>query len=49
MFRLDEPPLDEVANGTRELTLAVIEFHREFGNRVAAVDYREDLAFEAQY
>ncbi|MGB9965767.1 hypothetical protein [Halobacterium hubeiense] len=40
---------NEVANGTRELTLAVLEFPREFGNRVAAVDYGEDLAFEPQY
>jgi len=46
-FRVDEPLLDEVANGTGEVTLAVVELRREFGDRVAAVDRGEDLEFDA--
>jgi len=42
-FRVDEPLLDEVTDGTREITLAVVEFRREFGDRVAAVDCGEGL------
>jgi len=35
-FRVETPLLDEVTDGTREITLAVVEFRREFGDRVAA-------------
>lgn len=34
---------DEVADGTRDVTLAVVELRRELGDRVAAVDRGEDL------
>jgi hypothetical protein len=46
-FRVDEPLLDEVADGTREVTLAVVELRREFGDRVAAVNRGENLEFDA--
>ena len=46
-FRVDEPLLDEVGDGTREIALAVVELRREFGDRVAAVDRGEDLEFDA--
>ena len=46
-FRVDEPLLDEVADGTREVALAVVELRRELGDRVAAVDRGEDLEFDA--
>ena len=46
-FRVDEPLLDEVGDGTGEVTLAVVEFRRELGDRVAAVDRGEDLEFDA--
>ena len=45
-FRVDEPLLDEVGDGTREVALAVVELRREFGDRVAAVDRGEDLEFD---
>ena len=45
--RVDEPLLDEVADGTREVTLAVVELRRELRDRVAAVDRGEDLKFDA--
>ena len=46
-FRVDEPLLDEVGDGTGEVTLAVVEFRREFGDRVAGVDRGEDIEFDA--
>jgi hypothetical protein len=46
-FPVNEPLLDEVGDGTREVALAVVEFHRELGDRVAAVDRSEDLEFDA--
>ena len=46
-FRVDEPFLNEVADGTREVALAVVELRRELGDRVAAVDRGEDLEFDA--
>jgi hypothetical protein len=46
-FRVDEPLLDEVADGTGEVVLAVIELRRELGDRVAAFDDGEDLEFDA--
>jgi hypothetical protein len=45
-FRVDEPLLDEVSDSTREIALAVVEFRREFGDRVAAFDGGEDLKFD---
>jgi len=44
-FRVDEPLVDEVSDGTREVALAVVELHRELGDRVATVDCGEDLKF----
>jgi len=46
-FRVDESLLDEVADGTREVALAVVEFRRELGDRVATFDDGEDLKFDA--
>jgi hypothetical protein len=46
-FRVDEPFLNEVADGTREVALAVVELRRDLGDRVAAVDRGEDLEFDA--
>jgi hypothetical protein len=46
-FRVDEPFLNEIGDGTREVALAVVEFRREFGDRVAAVDRGENLEFDA--
>ena len=46
-FCIDEPLLDEVTDGTREVAFAVVELRREFGDRVAAVDRGEDLEFDA--
>ena len=46
-FRVHESLLDEVADGTGEVALAVVELHRELGDRVAAVDGGEDLKFDA--
>ena len=46
-FRVDELLLDEVADGTGEVALAVVELRRGLGNRVAAVDRSEDLNFDA--
>jgi len=37
-FRVDDPLFDEVGDGTREVALAVVELHRELGDRVATVD-----------
>jgi len=45
-FRVDEPLLDEVGDGTGEVALAVVELRRELGDRVAAVDRGEDLEFD---
>ncbi len=45
-FRVDESLFHEVADGTREVALAVVELRREFGDRVAAVDRGEDLEFD---
>jgi hypothetical protein len=42
-FRVDESLLDEVGDGTREVALAVVEFRRKFGDRVAGFDCGEDL------
>ena len=48
-FRVDEPLLDEVGDGMREIALAVVELRREFGDRVAAVDRGEDLKFDSEH
>jgi len=44
--RVDEFLYDEVADGMREVALAVVEHRREIGNRVAGVDCGEDLEFD---
>jgi hypothetical protein len=46
-FRVDEPLLDEVGDGTGEVALAVVELRRELGDRVAAFDGGEKLKFDA--
>jgi hypothetical protein len=43
VFRIDEPLLDEVADGMGYVALAVVEFRRELGNRVTAFDGGNDL------
>ena len=45
-FRVDESLLDEVADGTGEVALAMVELRREVGDRVAAVDRGGDLEFD---
>jgi hypothetical protein len=45
-FRVDEALLSQVADGTREVALAVVEFSCEVGDRVAAVDRGEDVEFD---
>jgi hypothetical protein len=46
-FRVDEPLLNEVSDGTREIALAVVEFRREFGDCVATFDGSKNLRFDA--
>jgi hypothetical protein len=46
-FCIDEPFLDEVGDGTREVALAMVELRRELGDRIAASDRGEDLEFGA--
>jgi hypothetical protein len=45
-FRVDESLLNEVADGSGEVTLAVVELRRELGDRVAAVNRGENLKFD---
>jgi len=45
-FCIDETLLSQVADGTREVALTVVELHCEFGDRVAAVDRGEDIEFD---
>jgi hypothetical protein len=45
-FRVDESLFDELADGKREVTIGVVEFRREVGDRVAGVDCGEDLEFD---
>jgi len=46
-FRVDESLLNEVADGSGEVTLSVVELRRELGDRVAAVNSGENLKFDA--
>lgn len=46
-FHIDRPILDEVSDGTREITLAVVEAHREVGDSVKPVDGGENVEFDA--
>jgi len=45
-FRVDEPLLDEVADAPGEVAFAVVELHRELGDRIPAVNCDEDLEFD---
>jgi hypothetical protein len=46
-FRVDEPLLGEVGDGTREVAFAVVELRRESGDRVATLNRSEDLKFDS--